>query len=119
MSGITFNPLHTMADVTTPDGALIGAVPATRQGVAAAEDALTAYRCAAPDTPETVALRLRVARRIIVQAGGTPAPARRPEEIWESAVWGHQKALKRDGCGEPCWTLGLDDAQEARRAVGE
>lgn len=115
---ITFNPLTTLADVRTPDGALLGAVPNDRRGLAAAGDAITAYQCAAADTPATQPLRLRVARRIIVMAGGTPATAQRPGELWESAVWRHQRVLMIAGGRREHWFYDLERGEEAARVVG-
>jgi len=98
MSEIQYNALHGLADVTAPDGTLLGAVPHDRHGCAAGADAITAYQTAAHDLPETVTVRLRAARRVIVLAGGTPnvGALRGPhgDRDWETAVRRHQRVLQ-------------------------
>ena len=98
MSEIQYNALHGMADVFAPDGTLLGAVPHDRHGCAAGADAVTTYQTAARDLPETVTIRLRAARRVIVLAGGTPnvIALRGPhgDRAWETAVRKHQRVLR-------------------------
>lgn len=83
---IAYNPEHTLADVTAETGELIGAVPHTRQGLLAAEDAILAYAL----------IGERAARRVIVLAGGTPnvGPLRRGNEGWAVSVRRHQRQLR-------------------------
>lgn len=115
-SGVVFNPRTTLADVTTPDGLLLGAVPATRQGYAAGDDALVAYTALPGGSPDAELARLRVARRIIVLAGGTPATAHayhRARESWETAVWRHQRQRQIGRTAPATWLNDLVDEEEA------
>lgn len=83
---VQYNALTTMADVYAETGELIGAVPHTRQGLLAAEDAVLTYAL----------IGERAARRVIVLAGGTPnaGPLRRQGESWETSVTRHQRQLR-------------------------
>lgn len=94
---ITYNAQHGLCDVTAPDGALLGSVPDTRLGRLAGGDAIVAYLVAAEDRDDTLVTRLRVARGVIVSAGGTPnmAEVRQGLGSWAAAVRRHQTHLAR------------------------
>jgi hypothetical protein len=114
-AGLRRDHQHGLVHIATADGQLLGAVPDTRRGWLAAQDALDAYELA--DERIAPPQRLQVARRIIATAGGTPAVAlvwRQGREPWEDAVQRHQRQLANAGeRSHHVWIAGLDDETPA------